>query len=87
MLSEAPGRLATRPVDQLHRHVHERHAVGYGVMHAEDHRRTAVVFLDDVHGPEGMVGIERVGGEFADEALERDACRRVRAVECAGYGG
>ena len=40
-------------------------------MHAEDHRGAALVFVDEVHRPERMVGIERLGGELADEAFER----------------
>ena len=81
--AERVGRPMLRPVDQLHRDVHQRHAVGDRVMHAEDHRRAALVFLDEVHRPERMVGIERLGGEFADEALERVLAAASRQADAA----
>ena len=78
---------ALRPVDQRHGDAHQRDAVGDRVMHAEHHGRAAVVFFDDMHGPERMVGIERLGGEFADEALERllaAASRQAHPLDVVG---
>ena len=70
VLSRCGARSALGPVDELHRDVHQRHAVGDRVVHAEDHRSAALVSVDEVHRPERMVGIERLGGEFAGEAFE-----------------
>ena len=69
--ASAGRRLLRGAVDQRHRDADQRNAVGDRVMQAEHHGRAALVFFDDVHGPERMVGIERLGGQFADEALER----------------
>ncbi len=60
-----------RAVDQRHGHPHQSDAVGDRVMEAQHHGRPALIVLDDMHGPERVVGIEPLGGEVADEALER----------------
>ena len=56
-------------------------------MYAKHHGGAALVFLDDMHRPERMVEIERLGGEVADEALERlfaAASRQPHALDVVG---
>ena len=73
--------LERRSVDQRHRDPHQSNAIGDRMMHAEHHGRPAVVFFDDMYGPEWMVGIERLRGELADEALERRLVAAPRQVD------
>ena len=65
----------------------KRDAVAHRVMYAKHHGGAALVLLDDMDRPERMVEIERLGGEVADEALERllaAASRQPHALDVVG---
>ena len=72
-----------RGVGERQQHLHQRDAVGIAVVDARDQRRTAVVALDQVELPQRPAGIQRRGGELADEALQCAlAARPGNAVSC-----
>src|SRR5208337_5063977 len=56
-------------------------------MSAKHQGRTAVVFFDDMYGPQRMVGVEGFGRKLTNEALERvfiAASRQPHALDVMG---
>ena len=82
----ARGRARFGAVGERKHHSDQRRAVADGVMNADDRRRAALVFLDDVDLPERSMRIERLAGQIRDELLQRLFAappRQARAMDMA----